>query len=174
MPIELTGRAVFLHANNFVMALDLFEKFLIKLEGVPNAPVTVKTVCRQFADAFPGLRGLRDTLQHQEDRSQGKDKRGKPLKLKPVDLPGYVFAPSGFLGIGNLFDDNFGATTSSGDHAMVEISEASMERLRGIMQTLVRCFAWKGPPRHHPSAGEAPPPLPPDHGMVDVGGEVLA
>jgi hypothetical protein len=74
VPPELESKVLPIFARAFVYALDSFDKFLAVLAKEPGVPARVGELSDSFADLFPGLRGVRNTTHHLEDRSRGLDR----------------------------------------------------------------------------------------------------
>lgn len=98
LPREFQHNQAFMHARAFLYVLDSFDKFLNVLKLLPNVPKSISYLHQKFGDAFPQLRGVRNSSQHMEDRSRGlgAGRNPKPLELKPVDN-GMIHAPGGAL-----------------------------------------------------------------------------
>ncbi|MEM5327522.1 hypothetical protein VSR34_13075 [Paraburkholderia sp. JHI2823] len=69
VPREFEHNLPFIYARAFLYALDAFDKFLGVLAKEENVPEEVATHHEKIADAFPHLRGVRNTAQHLEDRA---------------------------------------------------------------------------------------------------------
>jgi hypothetical protein len=137
----------------FLYALDAFDKFLGVLAREPNVPGEIAAFHGEIAEAFPHLRGVRNTAQHLEDRARGlgAGRPPKPLDLKPVtnnliDAPG-----GGVLVLNSLNGSKYGSTMADGHYGEVDVAPASMQQLQRILEGLLRAFQWQGPPRHAPS-----------------------
>ena len=146
-----------MHARTFISSLDLFDKVLKVLAAEPGVPDSLKDLQAEMKAAFPSLRGVRDSVQHLEQRLQG-EARGKALPAKPVDNP-LVKAQSAVGIMNNLNGSKYGTVTEGGEYREVDVSPKSMERLQQILQNVLKSFSWKGPKTLSPNAGSAGFPL---------------
>jgi hypothetical protein len=141
----------FLHAKAFLSAVDSVGKLFGALSVVDGSPAGVAVLRESFNESFPTLREVRNSAQHVEDRIRGLGRGGQPLKLKPAQNP-MVSAPAGgVLIVDSLNGNKFGGTLANGEHGEIEVSVASLERVRDLVQALIDAFPWKGPKRHYPS-----------------------
>lgn len=144
----------FIYARAFLYALDTFDKFLGVLAKEDNVPSAIKTFQEQIAEAFPDLRGVRNTAQHLEDRSRGfgAGKNPKPLELKPI-TNNFIDAPGGgILMLNCLNGSRYGSTMSDGHYGEIDVSPESMQRLQKIFQGVLNSFTWSGIKQHAPDA----------------------
>jgi hypothetical protein len=149
IPEAHARRAIFLYAQTFVYALDGIGKTLRVLASMPSTPQPVTDAAEWFDQRFPTLKGVRDSSHHLEDRVRGRDRRGKPLDLKPVDNA-MVRAPGGALILGSLNNNRYGSTTDDGSYGEVEVSGESLDIARSAIQRVLDGFSWTGPKRHVP------------------------
>ena len=140
LPQEYKHKLVFMYARCFVHALDISGKLLTvlggKFEGVPEE---VNTQTAKFYSRFPELKGVRDTVEHIEDRVRGKDRNQNPLKTQ-----------GGGLQLDNLRGNKFGCTMSDGKYGEVKISAASLSTLGECIQAVINSVQWSGRPTHYP------------------------
>ncbi len=154
VPREFEHNLPFLYARAFLYALDAFDKFLGVLSKEDKVPEAVKAYHTKLAEAFPDLRGVRNTAQHLEDRSRGlgAGKNPKPLELKPV-TNNLVNAPGGgVLMLNCLNGSRYGSTMSDGHYGEIDVSLESMHKLQEILQAVLLSFHWRGAKQHWPSA----------------------
>lgn len=152
-PREFEHNLPFVYARAFLYALDSFDKFLGVLSREEGVSVVVAQLHAQISEAFPDLRGVRNTAQHLEDRSRalGAGRNPKPLDLKPVENK-MVNAPNGgVLILNSLNGSKYGSTMADGHYGEVDVSPESMERLQNILQNTLELFKWHGPKQHEPS-----------------------
>lgn len=152
-PREFEHNLPFIYARAFLYALDSFDKFLGVLSREEGVPAVVAQLHAQIGEAFPDLRGVRNTAQHLEDRSRalGAGRNPKPLDLKPVEN-NMVNAPNGgVLILNSLNGSRYGSTMADGHYGEIDVSPQSMERLQNILQNTLESFDWHGPKQHEPS-----------------------
>lgn len=152
-PREFEHSLPFIYARAFLYALDSFDKFLGVLSGEEGVPAIVSELHSQIGEAFPDLRGVRNTAQHLEDRSRalGAGKKPKPLDLKPVENNMVSSPNGGVLILNSLNGSKYGSTMADGHYGEVDVSPESMERLQNILQHTLEAFDWHGPKQHGPS-----------------------
>jgi hypothetical protein len=140
-------RAVFLYAQAFLFALDGIGKTVTALGSAAWVPPAVLAARDDFYGKLPDLTGVRDTSHHLEDRARGRDRRGKPLAIKPV-MNTAIHAPGGALILSNLNGNRYGSTMEDGSFGEIEVSAQSLELARLAIQTCIEAFTWR-PSRHH-------------------------
>lgn len=147
IPQEYLNRLPFLYAHAFLYALDSFGKILaVTVAEIPNPPPAIIDSEQRFQREFPGLKGVRDSAHHIEDRGRGVDRRGKPLQLKPIDTR-IIKAPGGALMLSNLTGDKLGYTAEDGTLAEVSIDGGRTGVLAEIFRAVIAAFPWHGHPR---------------------------
>jgi len=149
LPRTLLHMEVFIYARAFLGALDMFDKLLTTLVGMEGVPDTVAELSGRMGIEFPTLRGIRNSVQHLEDRARGLDQRGKSIQLQPVATGG-IHAPGGALILGNLNGITYGATLADGSFGEIDVSAESMSKLQTLFQNLLSVFSWFGPRSHLP------------------------
>ena len=151
IPREFEHNQPFIYAQAFLYALDAFDKFLGVLSREAGIPPEIMTLYAQVAEAFPHLRGVRNTAQHLEDRARGlgAGRNPKPMELKPVENQ-LVKAPGGVLILNSLNGSRYGSTMADGHYGEVDVSPESMQRLQHILHSVLQCFRWRGPKQHSP------------------------
>lgn len=157
IPREFENKLPLMHARAFLYALDGFDKFLGVLAKEKGVPEQVAQFHTQFGEAFPHLRGVRNTAQHLEDRARGlgagfRGRPPEPLDLKPLSN-WIVDAPAGnALILGGLNGSRYGSTMADGHYGEIDVSAESMQRLQKILEGVLQSFKWTGPKHHEPSA----------------------
>lgn len=154
VPREFEHNLPFIYARAFLYALDAFDKFLGVLAKEERVPVEVAKFQQELAEAFPHLRGVRNTAQHLEHRARGlgAGRNPQPLDLKPIDN-GLVNAPNGgVLVLNSLNGSKYGSTMSDGHYGEVDVSSESMQHLQKILQAVLSSFKWRGSKQHVPNA----------------------
>ena len=90
------------------------------------AKPTIVAARDAYVSALPGLKRFCDSIEHAEDRLRGRNKRGDPLVIAPLNTP-VIYAPQGALMAGTLHGRLFGWTAEDGTFAEVEVSDATVE-----------------------------------------------
>lgn len=153
VPREFEHNHPFIYARAFLYALDAFDKFLGVLSKEPSVPEQVAELHAEIAEAFPHLRGVRNTAQHLEDRARslGAGREPKPLDLKPI-TNSFINAPSGgVLVLNSLNGSRYGSTMSDGHYGEIDVAPESMQHLQRILNGVLCSFKWRGPRQHAPS-----------------------
>ena len=152
IPREFEHNTPFLYARAFLYALDAFDKFLGVLSKTKNIPAEFAKLHEMMALAFPHLRGVRNSVQHLEDRARSLGAGSKPLDLKPINNNMLNAPGGGVLMLNCLNGSSYGSTMSDGHYGEVDVSPESMIKLQEILQAVLQVFKWKGPRQHAPSA----------------------
>jgi len=146
-PRSYEHQIIFIYAKTFVFALDMMGKLLNILceEYKNNLPKGVFDQKDTFFKLLPQLKDVRDSLQHQEDRGRGLDKKGQPLDIKP-GLKGNIYiAGTKSLVLNNLNGNKFGTTINDGQFVEIEISDQTMIIAQQCIQGIIDSFSWEGP-----------------------------
>lgn len=151
-PREFEHAHLFIYARAFLYALDGFDKFLGVLARESNIPKAIPEFHKQVSQAFPHLRGVRNTAQHLEDRARslGAGREPKPLDLKPITNK-LIHSPSGTLVLNCLNGSSYGSTMSDGHYGEIDVAPESMQHLKRILEGVLQAFQWRGPVQHAPS-----------------------
>jgi hypothetical protein len=155
LPNELAHRLPFLHAQTFVTTLAQVGRTLEQLAKLAtgSAATELRAARGDYEKSLPGLKAVRDSVEHAEDRMRGRDRSGKTMTLAPVTNAA-IHAPGGGVLIGGMLSNNsFGWTVDDGSYQEVEISDATVEAARAAVQRALNALPWKhhGFPRHVPS-----------------------
>lgn len=153
-PREFEHSLPFLYARAFLYAVDVFEKTLSILANDPKVPSKVADIHARMLTQFPNLRGVRNSVQHIEDRSRGlgAGRNPQPLDLKPINNH-LISAPNGgALILNSLNGTRYGSTMADGHFGEVDVSLDSMRHIQGLLSETLEAFKWKGPRHHGPSA----------------------
>ncbi|WP_193140076.1 hypothetical protein [Meridianimarinicoccus sp. MJW13] len=142
LPPSFLRMPPFIFAKAFIHALDLFDKFLGDIAKDPGAPTTVNDIHENFGVSLPDLRGIRNSIQHAEDRSKGEH-YGRKIDLKEVDkskigIEGAVLVNKGLKG------NKFGTTMSDGHYGAIDVSVQTIDVLRNTLLEVYSAFEWKG------------------------------
>lgn len=152
IPREFEHNLPFIYARSFLYALDAFDRLLGVLAKEANVPGEIAALHARFAQEFPDLRGVRNTVQHLEDRSRGLGTGKTPLELKPITNTPINAPGGGVLVLNCLNGSRYGSTMADGHYGEVDVSSESMERLQEILLGVLQSFKWHGPKQHSPSA----------------------
>jgi len=119
------------------------------LEDEPGLPNHAHAAGKDFWNAFPELRAVRDSLAHIAERTIGKG----IVNRKLVDIQAQPFV-SGNIQLGFVIESfvnrSFVATTASGPAGQVDITAATLIRFRDHVEKLFAAFNWEGGPRLFP------------------------
>lgn len=150
-PWQLAHQRRFIYARAFLYSVDMFERQLAALAKEKNVPARVAELHAQLVTDFPYLRGMRNTVQHMDERLRGIGPGNRPLDLKPVTND-FIHAPSGgVLILKNLNGSRYGATMGDGNYGEIDVSDESMERLKAVLEGVLQSFPWGGPRQHAPT-----------------------
>lgn len=154
LPREFSHNLPFIYARAFLYALDTFDKVLGVLAKEDRVPTAISGLHSKFVENFPHLRGVRNTVQHIEDRGRGlgSGKVPQKLDLKPIEN-NFIQAPGGgVLVLNNLNGSKYGSTMADGHFGEIDVSVESMKHLKIILEEVLNSFKWHGPRHHEPSA----------------------
>lgn len=144
MPRSYGQKIPFIHAHSFIYAVDSFAKFFEELCNYPNLPGAVTALRDSFDAELPTVRKIRNSAMHIEDRSRGYGTPGEKRK-------GIRMQVEGFLGMGNLEENQLGYTIDDGAYQRVAISVDTLDTMTRILNQLLNLFEWEGSPRVSPS-----------------------
>lgn len=142
LPSSLISKPPFVFAKAFIHALDLFGKFLGDIAQDRSAPSGINAIHDRFFEALPDLKGVRNSIQHAEDRSKGMA-RGKKIDLKEIDkskisIEGTALVNSGLSG------SKFGTTMADGHYGAVDITADTVGIMRSALLDVYSVFDWTG------------------------------
>jgi hypothetical protein len=150
-PSEFEHQISILYAKAFLSAIDGFDRLLKVIAETDGVPQAVAGFHANLETAFPDLRGVRNSVQHHEDRVRSQGVGGRPLDLQPI-TNGMVPPELPVLALNNIEGSMFCTIMANGHYGGVDITPESMEALRDILQEVLSAFAWTGPKQHLPSA----------------------
>jgi hypothetical protein len=140
-PASYRQREAIMHARSFLYALDSVDKILELLKGQPLAPDGLNDIQDAWQRAFPNLRDVRNSAHHQEDRVRGRGRRNAVLNLPSGDDT--PFRTNGqVLIVEALNNDHYGHTMEDGHYGEVEVSEAALAVVVGIVQRIIDSYIW--------------------------------
>jgi hypothetical protein len=154
-PETYRRRLVFIHARSFVTTLAVLQRSLIPLceyDFEPEAKAAVESARDGFAFALPGLKDVRDSTTHVEDRIRGQERFGRKMQTQPL-TNGVIHAPNGAPMIIEMLNDScYGGTIANGTYAEVEVTDAATETARVAVQAVFDALPWRpGHTLHEPS-----------------------
>ena len=133
-----------MHARSFVSSSEMTLKLLGQIEkigkGCELADVA-KNAVAQLEEEVPDLKGLRNSIQHVEERLQGLA-WGKPIDPEPLDTADYK-GPQVHVGI--LEGELFRYTAQDGTQAEIRISDATLVSVVRWMQWALNNAPWYTP-----------------------------
>jgi hypothetical protein len=144
LPPQYLHRLPFLHARTILYGLDGISRALRRLASIDDAPVGLTRIANDFAADFPGLKFVRDSAHHLEDRALGLDQRGNRLDLKPI-ASGPIRSTASVLALDNLEDENLCFTGADGNYHKVALNSSSLRKAQSSVQDAIKQFDWSGP-----------------------------
>lgn len=149
LPQGHLNKPPFIFAKAFIHSLDLFGKFLEDIANDRAAPDGIKFALSKYFEALPDLKGVRNSIQHAEDRSKGMV-RNKKIDLKKVDESKISVEGAALINSG-LNGNRFGATMADGHYGAVDISADTIEIMRSVLLDVYVAFKWTGGEKLFPS-----------------------
>jgi len=145
------------HVADAAVGLALFtearSRGRVPVSGVPTSytfRLPFIHALEEFERRLPGVKPVRDSSHHTEDRARGLGRNLKPLDLQPITT-GAIFAPGGgVLVLNSLENDDLCFTGSDGAYHRVPINAASVRAAQEAVQRVLDAFTWKGPTRSVP------------------------
>lgn len=151
-PPSYVHKLPFLYARAFVGALDMMAKVIAAAADEAGEPCPQLVTSRdRFLEAFPGVRSVRNSIQHSEDRARRRGPHGKTIHPKPFDN-GAIADSVGAMISDNLTNNRYGTTTASGEFVEIEVSEANVALAATIAQSALDAVPWRqGPVPQRPA-----------------------
>ncbi len=155
LPREYRHRLPFLHARTFLTSLAQINRALIALAelDIGGSQQKIDAARVSFEAAIPGLKNVRDSIEHAEDRMRGMNRKRQKMTLAPITNSA-IHAPGGGVLVGDMLNGrHFGCTTEDGSYQEVEVSDQTLEAARVAVQDVLDALPWKshGYPRYIPS-----------------------
>jgi hypothetical protein len=119
-----------IYAKAFIYALDSISKLLLKLEKSIGDIEEKDRIIKNYQAIFGGLKTIRDSLLHIEDRGLGQDKNHNQIDTT-------------ILLLGSFCNDCYSISGYDGKHYYIEISIEMFERAKRLVQELVNSYSWK-------------------------------
>lgn len=153
-PESYQRRVVFIHARSFVTTLAVLQRSLLEIGKYPlesSVRSAIQCACDNFASAVPGLKGVRDSVAHVEERARG-EARGEKITAAPI-MNNAIHAPDGGVIVTeSLNNQHFGGTIEDGTYAEVEVADTTTEIARAAVQAIFDALPWRAGHRlHEPS-----------------------
>lgn len=148
-PESYARRVVFIHAQSFVSTLAV-QRSLLALTKSPVEPAVasgIKKAADEFAAALPGLKDVRDSVAHVEERVRG-EVHGKKIKTQPVSNSLIHTPGGGAMVVSALDNQHYGCTIADGTYAEVEVADATTEVACAAVQAVYDALPWKPGHRH--------------------------
>ena len=140
----------FLYAKAFLYAVDAVAQALATMAREPWAPNSINGIASDWERAFPTVRAVRSTSQHEDERILGRRQGNQKIDLKPIDN-GMILAPGGGVTVlSSLNNNRFGCTMADGHFGEVEVSSATLTAVGELTQRTIDAFVWQGPGRFAP------------------------
>jgi hypothetical protein len=129
----------------FVAALFDIEKGIVgysQVEGLATDPA----VKSKWHDAFPGLKDVRDSDQHADERWRGVTK-GKPITPSDIEVTLPIDGAFQYAEFNNMtriwIGDRYSRTSATGHLAEIEVSEEKLATARDIYQEVIDALPWR-------------------------------
>ena len=148
-PAGLERRFVFLFARMFIQATDMFGRRLRQLQD--RYPSSSDDIDDAFRTALPELRGVRNSIQHADERSLGLGSGRRPIVPGPVETPA-IRSSGGAMFQDVLEDDWYGCTLEDGTFGRIQVARRTLDLLHGFVQRAVALGTWSGTPEPWPRA----------------------
>ncbi|MBN1829817.1 MAG: hypothetical protein JW884_11820 [Deltaproteobacteria bacterium] len=119
-----------IYAKAFIFALNNIGELLRHLSEDKKSPMGVQKFYWEYKNHFGHLKHIRDSAIHIKDRGRGLTRRGKPLETH-------------FVILGSFIARRYTFTGEDGKHYEIEISDATLEIAKSIIDEIIRAYAWK-------------------------------
>lgn len=140
----------FLYAKAFLYAVDAVAQALATMAREPWAPDSIDDITSDWQRAFPAVRAVRNTSQHEDERILGRRQGNQKIDLKPIDN-GTIHDPGGDVTVlSELNNNRFGCTMADGHFGEIEVSSATLNAVGELTQRTIDAFVWQEPGRFAP------------------------
>ena len=119
-----------MYAKAFVFSLNSIGELLRHVSKDAKSPESVRGLCEEYKKHFGHLKHIRDSAIHIEDRGRGRTRHQKPLKTHLIVL-------------GCFIERRFTFTGENGKQYEIEVSEATLQTAREIIQKLIEAYTWE-------------------------------
>lgn len=123
-----------IYAKAFVFSLHDIGKLLRELSERPDAPAGLKSLYYTYWRYFGHAKHMRDSVMHVEDRGIGLNKLKERIKANLLILGSFIGSPEG---------TRFVYTGADGKQYEIEISEATLETVHEILQSVINSYPWE-------------------------------
>jgi hypothetical protein len=145
LPYDLAFGLPFMHARTFMTSLALLRRAIGELAKIDTGPARAHVIAARdhFDEWLPGVKPLRDSIEHAEDRMRGLGRSRKPLALAPI-ANAAINAPGGGVLVGDMLNNrHYGGTVADGSLVEVEIADATLEVAHEAVQAVFDALAWR-------------------------------
>lgn len=154
IPNSYKHRVPYIHAHSFLSAADSFSKYLSVISNDTEIKF-VADLLKEFNNALPTLRKIRNSAEHIEDRTRGYGKpadvrKKQKMELKPINNNLIKAENGGVLALSNLNGHKLGYTIDDGTYQELDINVDTLKFISDIFQRLINGFEWSGPKQLKP------------------------
>jgi hypothetical protein len=146
VPNELLHREAFVHARTFLGALEGIAAALRQLEQIDEVSGLASNAREAFEREFPELHGVRNSIQHADERVllKGPKKNAPPITPQPLATTGYRIEGPSF---DNLMFRRYTTLLADGRQGSVEVSRLSLDKVASCIQDLLDALPWEAQSR---------------------------
>ncbi|HDC4553684.1 TPA: hypothetical protein O8U07_001601 [Enterobacter kobei] len=142
VPRQIESAEHQIYAKAFVYAFDTIVETLKNLKEREGVSEVVAKKIEEIKEAFPDLKGIRDTAHHMGDRIILKGRHGKRIE---TDGGNVILNNHGDGIFSTLLDGKYKGTQGS-----ISITYESLEKMGQIIQDIFDSFQWQGHKQHLP------------------------
>ncbi|MEG6318540.1 hypothetical protein UXO00_08385 [Enterobacter hormaechei] len=142
VPRQIESAEHQIYAKAFVYAFDTIVETLKNLKKREGVSEVVAKKIEEIGNAFPDLKGIRDTTHHMGDRIILKGRHGKKIE---TDGGNVILNNHGDGIFRTLLDGKYKGTQGS-----IAITYDSLENMGKIVQDVLDSFQWQGHKEHLP------------------------
>jgi hypothetical protein len=140
LPTSVTTGHPLCFAQLFLYALANFGRVLRAFSNLHGAPAGLQSALELLKERFPDAWEIRHSMQHLDERLQGKGNGGKPLPPPPNRISS----------VNSMMNGHYTFTLADGRLGKQEISFGAMENLREVYQMGIDSLEWEGSRTHLP------------------------
>ncbi|CAO3425831.1 hypothetical protein [Azospirillum argentinense] len=133
---NLLFRMPFIMARSFVTSLHLSRRMIEYIASNAVYKEDASSAILRFDQAYPALKHVRDSIQHHDERTQGK---GRKIKERP-----------NIIAVDNLVGSNYMTMLTDGSQGGISVNLDIINHLIDMYQEVINSFNWHGPPRQWP------------------------